>query len=170
MNREVAERYRKSAHEHYQYIWARLVGDMAAQRELSLLYQQLDAAIARAVYAGEEAGEMERKLVALHPELAEAPFAADLPGYMYVKIGKSMAICLAAEVKGEVQYDEWKAWGFVQEFVVPEKKTVCGEKTSHPYSSRGAPKVNEVCPKCAEILKSQGLLVIQQPQSKEATQ
>lgn len=143
---------------------AKLAGDWNAAHKLQLnLYRLLDHEIREHLGARIEAESLAAELLVYRPTRSGRPPAPPLRGHAYVHTASFPWVCAAVE-RREVVSIAGIGWGdgYTQECYTPERKTICGKKTTFPvnewFPSGGWPRLHELCPDCTGILAKSGLL------------
>lgn len=117
-----------------------------------------DSAIAEAAGARIEADTLATELQLYRPTRDRQTAAPLIDGICYVFTGKAW-VCAAAEHRKTVVHQACYG-AYSQEHYVPDRKTVCGQKTAYPvnerFASGGWPRLRELCPDCVRLLLDAG--------------
>lgn len=136
---------------------ARSDGDWEAAHGawLELLFVA-DAAIGEARGARIEADSLATELESYRPTRSQRPAAPRMEEYAYVHTARFPWVCAAKVVRKSIHVDAGFGAGYVQEFWVPVRKTVCGKSVTFEVSERfgtgGWPRMHELCSDCARLL------------------
>ena len=122
----------------------------------------LNTAISEARASRIECDAYEAKVLLYEPTKTDRPPAPIIKEHTYVKTSGPW-ICAAKEIRKTISHGYFDSGGaIIQEYFVPDAKTVCGKKVLYPinerYTSPSWARFHELCPDCVERLLDSKLI------------
>ena len=141
---------------------AKAAGDWdAAYRVMLAMLRDHGAAVDRIREAMLEADALDVELRLYRPTRGMEPPAPLLHDYDYVVTNHSGFFCAAKRIRKTARIEGF-AFNYIQEHWVPDRKSLCGQKTHYPvrerFTSGGWPRLRELCVECTSKLVEQGLI------------